>query len=69
LKLEELDLSNNQIGDAGMANLATNETWSNLEVLMLFGNKFQDEGAASLAANKSWRRLGIIELSETPIGA
>ena len=55
--LEELVLSNNNIGDGGASEVASNRIWKNLKVLSLETNKIEDMGGFTIARNNHWNKL------------
>jgi uncharacterized protein (TIGR02996 family) len=67
--LTTLDLSNNRLADAGMAQLwAHQEAFSRLRVLRLASNRIGAHGAALLGRCPAWINLRLLDLSSNRLG-
>lgn len=68
-RLARLDLSSNDLGNAGIQVLAVSPYLTGLRDLCLRGNHIDTAGAQALAASPYLTRLTTLDLSDNPIGA
>lgn len=68
VRLRELDLSFNELGDAGARVLAACPHLSQLEVLRLGHCAIGDEGARALANSPHLNHVAVLDLENNPIG-
>ena len=67
VNLQELDLSNNEIGNDGVAKLSKN-SWNQLHTLNLARVSIGEKGAIDLGKNMTWTQLRVLNLYGNAIG-
>jgi uncharacterized protein (TIGR02996 family) len=67
-RLEELDLSHNELGSDGARALAASPQVAGLSTLRLVNCAIGDEGARTLAESPHLNQLGTLDLENNPIG-
>ncbi len=67
LEINWLDLEDNRLGDAGVADLAASPNLANVQMLSLTSNNVTDAGLKSLAVSPHLARLKRLHLKNNPI--